>query len=139
MSKKVQENAEKPLNHDDFWTSTFTSVPTQPSPYEFYSHFCVDNFQNNFNPFVTTGAPLICLNEENHPFLMGIADGQSFYPRYDKTETAFEWMDGIISGTDIRQVPKNPYPNIIFDITQRIKLDIKHIRTSIDLVRSKQK
>ena len=116
MSKKDQENAEKPLNHDDdFWTSTFTSVSTQPTPYEFYSHFCVDNLKNTFNPFVTTGAPLICLNEENHPFLMGIADGQSspYYPRYDKIETAFEWMDGIISGTNMRQVPKNPYSNFV--------------------------
>ena len=119
MSKNIQENVEKPLNHDDdyFWTSSWTTTTmstTKPTPFEFFSHFCVDNIRNTFNPFGTTGAPLICLNEENHPFLMGIADGQSYYPRYDKTETAFEWIDGIISGSDIRKVPKI-IPNSHFD------------------------
>lgn len=145
------------MSHDeDFWTSTFTSTftptgtptsiptgtptvtptftPTQPSPFEYYSHFCVSNLQNTFNPFVTTGAPLICLNEENHPFLMGIADGPSYYQRYDKTETAFEWIDGIISGSDIRKVSEILIQVLFFDLRQRLKLDFNHIRTSKDLV-----
>ena len=130
MSKRVQENVEKPLDHDDdFWTSTFTSVPTQPSPYDFYSHFCVDNLQDTLDPFVITGAPLICLNEENHPFLMGIADGRSFYryPRYDKIETAFEWMDGIISGTDIRKVPRILIQILFLDFTLVMKYFLNNV------------
>ena len=66
----------------------------------------MNNLQNTRNPFGATGAPLICLNNENHPFLVGIADpaSSSYTAVYDKIETAFDWIDGIISGTDIRKV-----------------------------------
>ena len=66
----------------------------------------MNNLQNTRNPFGATGAPLICLNNENHPFLVGIADpaSSSYTAVYDKIETAFDWIDGIISGNDIRKV-----------------------------------
>lgn len=72
-------------------------------------HFCVDNIRNTINPFLTSGAPLVCLNEQNHPFLMGIADPArqtNGYAPYDKIETAFDWIDGIISGINNRKVLK---------------------------------
>ena len=118
LRNKIKENRKThPLSHDEDspWTTSYTSFTTTwddaednsdgPS-FDYYYHFCVNNLRNTRNSFGTTGAPLICLNNENHPFLVGISDpaSSSYTAVYDKIDTAFEWIDGIISGTDIRKV-----------------------------------
>ena len=121
LRNKIKENEKThPLSHGEDlpWTTSYTSSTSTSSTdeagddtsdrpsFDYYYHFCVNNLQNTRNPFGTTGAPLICLNNENHPFLVGIADParSSYIAVYDKIETGFDWIDGIISGTDIRKV-----------------------------------
>ena len=58
--------------------------------------------------FGNPGGPLVCVNDENQPILMGMVDTDS-YPSssrtiFDRVEYALSWMDRVITGQEFRNV-----------------------------------
>ena len=55
--------------------------------------------------FENPGGPLVCLNAQNEPVLMGMIDTSGFYQAvYDRVEYALSWMDRVITGEEFRIV-----------------------------------
>ena len=83
------------------------------------SHLCLDNLENFYQPtifgfgyyqpahsFGNPGGPLVCINDNNEPILMGMIDMWENDSRvmYDRVEYALSWMDKVITGKEFRNV-----------------------------------